>query len=240
MLENGTVATKKQNVSMVDFVIEIIKGWVAQNVYQCGDKLPSESELVAQTGASRSSVREAMKILSTIGLVQIKRGNGTYISEHADQVVWPIASVRQKTQWSLRELSESREMIERAAVEIIILSAKEEQIYALEQANNQLLDAVERELEQEEQFQRDLAFHKQLGASTQNPLMEELYDYMMEVVKDYIHEDYQQFPSMGYVSYLMHQRMIDAIRYRDFELARQAVVDATHNFVKPRDLQDKE
>ena len=78
-MENLFTAVKRE--SAVDIVINNIKQLLIDRRLLPGDKLPSELEISEGLGVSRGSVREAMKILSAFGLVDIKVGNGTYVLE---------------------------------------------------------------------------------------------------------------------------------------------------------------
>lgn len=71
---------------------EELRSKIIRGVYPCSSKLPSESELIADTGLSRSTVRHALKILVDEGLVAKKRGRGAFVSKtlqsHADETVF--------------------------------------------------------------------------------------------------------------------------------------------------------
>src|SRR6056297_1598946 len=77
---NDLFKTTKRE-SAVDLVINTIKKLIINKKLQPGDRLPSEMELANSFDVSRGSIREAMKILSAFGIVEIKRGDGTYISD---------------------------------------------------------------------------------------------------------------------------------------------------------------
>lgn len=62
-------------------LVEQIKSMIAQGVYQKGSLLPSEKELMESTGVSRITVREALRILSQAGVIETRRGKGSYVLE---------------------------------------------------------------------------------------------------------------------------------------------------------------
>ena len=70
-----------RRMSAVEMVIENIKELLLTKQLKPGDKLPNEMDLAKSLSASRGSVREAMKILASFGILEIKRGDGTYISD---------------------------------------------------------------------------------------------------------------------------------------------------------------
>ncbi|MFW6381098.1 MAG: FadR/GntR family transcriptional regulator, partial [Bacillota bacterium] len=73
-------AIKEQNEKLYEKVVFQIKEKIAKGELQEGDKLPPERELTKMLNVSRSSVREAMKTLEVIGLVNIKHGQGIFIA----------------------------------------------------------------------------------------------------------------------------------------------------------------
>ena len=78
-MSNLFEASKRE--SAVDIVVNSIKQLLMERRLKPGDKLPNELEISEGLGVSRGSVREAMKILSAFGLVDIRVGNGTYVCE---------------------------------------------------------------------------------------------------------------------------------------------------------------
>ena len=67
------------NGTVVENVLHQIRNAISSGRFRSGDRLPSEFELMEELNVSRNSLREAMKILSAIGIVEIRRGDGTYI-----------------------------------------------------------------------------------------------------------------------------------------------------------------
>ena len=65
--------------SLADAVVSKLQQQLSLGVYQPGDKLPSEPELMAQFGVGRSSIREAIRILSNTGLLSVRQGSGTIV-----------------------------------------------------------------------------------------------------------------------------------------------------------------
>ncbi|MFC5337122.1 FadR/GntR family transcriptional regulator [Leucobacter denitrificans] len=68
-----------QRRSLVDTVVDEMKREIATGNWQVGDRIPSEAELTAQLGVSRPSVREAVRSLVQLGLLETRQGDGTYV-----------------------------------------------------------------------------------------------------------------------------------------------------------------
>ena len=83
-----------------------------------GEKLPSELELSRQLGVSRATLREAIRTLSTQGIVEVRRGSGTYVSERIEAISGQGFSGLDQVRGQLRDLFELREVFEPGAARL--------------------------------------------------------------------------------------------------------------------------
>src|SRR5580700_5455123 len=67
-------------VAVTDEAIEKIKGMITSGALRAGDRLPREADLAAELGLSRSSLREAVRALSLVNILDVRRGDGTYVT----------------------------------------------------------------------------------------------------------------------------------------------------------------
>src|ERR1700720_197279 len=67
-------------VAVTDEAIEKIKSMIVSGTLRAGDRLPREADLAADLGLSRSSLREAVKALSLMNILDVRRGDGTYVT----------------------------------------------------------------------------------------------------------------------------------------------------------------
>jgi len=101
--------------SAVDLVINGIKQMVVTGRVRPGDRLPTEMELAASLSVSRGSVREAMKILSAFGIVDIIRGDGTYVATSMRKTFFgPLFFSLIASKGDAERLVELREMVDRS------------------------------------------------------------------------------------------------------------------------------
>ncbi|MGB4438130.1 MAG: GntR family transcriptional regulator, partial [Sedimentibacter sp.] len=108
-----------------DIVVKTIKRLLITKKLVPGDKLPSETELSQMLNVSRGSIREAMKTLSAYGIVKIKRGDGTYIADTTDGILFdPLLFRLIISQGDVNELKELREMIELGIIKLYKKSHK--------------------------------------------------------------------------------------------------------------------
>jgi GntR family transcriptional regulator, transcriptional repressor for pyruvate dehydrogenase complex len=116
-----------------DTVVQKIVGRVTQAInsgrFGMGDKLPSEFELMDELHVSRNSLREAMKILSALGIVEIKRGDGTYICSQLkpslfDSIIYDLLLVSSTNE----EIVELRQTMDEAILDLAIQKRTETDI----------------------------------------------------------------------------------------------------------------
>ncbi len=67
-------------MAVTDEAIEKIKSMIVSGALRPGDRLPKEADLAAELGLSRSSLREAVRALSLINILDVRRGDGTYVT----------------------------------------------------------------------------------------------------------------------------------------------------------------
>ncbi|NBG87742.1 FadR/GntR family transcriptional regulator [Isachenkonia alkalipeptolytica] len=94
-------------------VIEEVQQMIIEGTLSKGDKLPTERDLAEQLNVSRTSVREAMRALEVLGIVQVKQGGGNFIKEQFDDaLVEPLSMMFILNQSHPREIVELRRIIE--------------------------------------------------------------------------------------------------------------------------------
>ncbi|SVE24582.1 uncharacterized protein METZ01_LOCUS477436, partial [marine metagenome] len=74
-----------ERATVSDAIVDQLRGLVAQGILKPGDRLPSERELCKRFGVGRTSVREALKPLITMGLLEGRMGSGTFVAAETGQ-----------------------------------------------------------------------------------------------------------------------------------------------------------
>ena len=119
--------------SVVDNILQQIRISISKGRFKMGDKLPTEFELMEELHVSRNSLREAMKILATMGIVDIRRGDGTYIcSEIKPNIMDSIVYDMLLETSSIEEIIELRQMLDEDVMRMAICKCTEENIRQLQ------------------------------------------------------------------------------------------------------------
>ena len=154
-------------------LVEQIKSMIAQGVYQKGSLLPSEKELMESTGVSRITVREALRSLSQAGVIETRRGKGSYVLVDGSELgkgVEGFSEYRKR----FREAGRARLIIEPEAVRLVALTASEEAIAEIGRCLRHPQDTLEETGE----------FHKAIIRALKNPFLTEFLDRLLEAQMD--------------------------------------------------------
>jgi len=151
---------------------------IAGGEWAVGTRLPAEPELMTQLGVGRSTVREAIRTMARVGLVQVRQGDGTYVT--ARPIDHESLSTRcQRAQ--LHEIHDVREALELQAARLAAERRSDEDLAEL----RQLLDAraAARAARDPEAFAAaDVAFHRRIVTATQNTMLVDLYRVLSDAL----------------------------------------------------------
>jgi GntR family transcriptional regulator, transcriptional repressor for pyruvate dehydrogenase complex len=161
-------------VALTDEAIEKIKAMIVSGTLRAGDRLPREADLAAELGLSRSSLREAVKALSLVNILDVRRGDGTYVTSLQPPLLLEALSfiVDFHRDGTVLEFLEVRRILEPEAAAMAA-----ERISATEVADlRALLDSLGPDPEVEDLVANDLEFHGRITACSGNSVLTSLLD----------------------------------------------------------------
>jgi len=209
------VIKKIKRKSVASQVYEQLKQNILKGTWTAGQKIPSENELVNMLGVSRISVREALKQLISLGLLEARQGEGTFVKQlEADSYLNDFLPLMVLNREEVIELIKYREIIEVGAIALAVERADEADIRALEEnvrKHEQFKDTWE------EAAHVDLEFHLLIAKASKNPFIIKTNSLMKDVfhaVMDQIVEEMGTEHGLFY-----HKKIIAAIKSKDKELA---------------------
>lgn len=204
--------------SVVDLVIERIREAILAQELKPGDFLPTETELVANLGVSKTSVREAIKMLQAQGVVEVKRGRGTKISENIGEgVIAPLVYQLLLARGTIQEIIDFRIMFEPAYTVMAMNRATQEDLDRIAATISDLEDAMKKN---RQGASEDLAFHLEILRSTRNPLVIRVGETILELFKISIGYAVTHYPEIAFRD---HKRIFEAFRKKDEEKLREAI-----------------
>lgn len=153
-------------MAVTDEAITKIKDMIISGKLSAGDRLPPEKELSEKLGLSRSSLREAVKALEIIRVLDVRRGDGTYVTSLEPQLLSEamtfIVDLHQDK--SILDIFAVRRILEPAAAAIAATRITPEQITALRAT----MDNINDETSVESLVDHDLVFHELITAAADN------------------------------------------------------------------------
>ena len=203
-------------------IVEQIRQWIMQGKLKDGDPLPSERELAQIFQVSRVPVREALKVLEYLGVIQNVRGKGMFVCKvdlmHLFHQVGFI--IREEDPASiLHQLFEARRILEGEAAALAAERRTEEDLFQMERAILALKHDIAAGKETE---QVSLEFHKALIAAAHNEILIDLYRSLMEMLQFSIHRSHAS-EQRRKISLEEHRAILEQIRERAPSEARKAI-----------------
>ncbi len=204
--------------SAVLVVIDKIKELLIERKLEPGQMIPSESVLAESLKVGRGTVREALKVLSAYGVVEIRRGTGTFISSASNRRLFDSSLFQILVQTrDYKILTQVREILEAGIVRLVIESATEEDLADLDRAAMHFLAVLACPDKSDETARKlDLEYHRLLGLYSHNPIIENIYEFVIELFAPTIHPYHRGV-------YEAHGDIHRAIMSRDLESALEAV-----------------
>jgi GntR family transcriptional repressor for pyruvate dehydrogenase complex len=156
-------------VAVTDDAIEKIKSMIVSGALRAGDKLPREADLAAELGLSRSSLREAVRALSLVNILDVRQGDGTYVTSLQPPLLLEALSfiVDFHRDATVLEFLRVRRILEPAATAMAAERITPEQSAEL----RTLLDRLGPHPGVEDLVANDLEFHRKIAACSGNAVL---------------------------------------------------------------------
>lgn len=199
-------------------VAEHIMNGIIENGLEAGAKIPNEFELARAIGVGRGTIREAVKILASRHILEIRRGAGTFVSERQGIADDPLglAFLKDKTHLALDLLS-VRLMLEPEIAAMAAGNASLKQMEELKRQRDRVEDLINRG---ESHTEEDILFHKLIAACSGNAVVEKLVPIINSSIALFVDITSAR---LGKETIETHREIVDCIAERDSEGARCAM-----------------
>lgn len=211
----------KQKQLLYQAVQEEVKAYIIQHSLKPGDPLPPETELAQQLHISRNSVREAVKALEALGILEARAGTGLFVRDFSFDPI--LNNLAYGMLFDLRKISDVMEVrfhLESGMVERVVEKATPEQIQQLRGILEDMRRAAEQGYYSEE---ADRAFHQQLYDNVKNFLLWKILDIFWEVTRHAQDHAGMPRPENPMESYRVHIPIVDALEARNAAAMREAL-----------------
>ena len=221
----------KQNRVFQD-IVEQIQNAIIDNTLKPGNKLPAEHELKETFDTSRSTLREALRVLEQKGLIEIRPGvsGGVIVKKiDADPMIESLALLVKSGSISLEHLSEFRIKLEGNLVELAAQRADKSDIQAMKDLLKQAKPFIKKQ-DWDSFLKIDKEMHTLLGEISGNPV----FKFIQKTIHDNIHNYYDEYLPMNKETaaenYNDFDVIIKAIENKDSKKASKQIMDHVHRF----------
>jgi GntR family transcriptional repressor for pyruvate dehydrogenase complex len=212
-----------QPAKVFEQIAEQIEKRILDGELKSGDRLPTERDLAEQFHASRTAVREAMKILAQKGLIEMRPGRGTIVIDGVHEAMQNSIGLAMKLKLGevggSDNLVEVREILETEIAALAAARASEKDIAAMREA----ITVMDASLHDADTFiAADNRFHEALAQATQNTLILILVKSIVNPLSEQRKQIFavEGGPQRGQMH---HKRILESIIKRDPEAARVAI-----------------
>ena len=212
--------------SLSDEIVSQIIDLISRDVLKPGERLPSERELCKQFGVGRSSLREALRSLAVMGILDGRIGDGTFVSDSNERYLektlqWGLLLDRKKIQ----DLIETRLMLESQTAFLAAQRASSENIDEIERT----LRGMESLIQQPEKYlEFDVQFHLTIAQATQNSILYNLLNMTRNYLQTWIKGSLAE-PSIpkaerrAILSVREHEKILQSLRKGHAEETQKAM-----------------
>ena len=217
----NTIYSQISTHKIPEEIVQQIKSLIKDGKLQPGEKLPPERALADLLGVGRSSLREAINILETLGFVEVKKREGIFIRTVSSTIIFdPIKQILEEDRGKLYELYELRKDIELASIYMAAKLRSKEDLVRIEKP---LIRMIEDSKESHFSLSDDVEFHLAVAQATHNWLRVHILKNILDLVADYMDLIVQKLieeKTGVFIVLDQHKKIYQAIQKRNQESAR--------------------
>ena len=201
--------------------------------YQYGEKLPNENELSETLGISRTTLREAIRILISEGLLVVKRGRGTFVADQFDQYTDSSMDVQElfKMKVTLRDLYETRLIFEPQAAALACKRATDKEIEQILALGEECQRQVKLNPQGKDRIASESAFHGAIIKAAHNDFLSQFMPTLTQTIEQTFALNYN-LDVIAEDAYKDHIMIMDFLKKRDGEAIKSAVTIHLHHAVQ--------
>lgn len=220
-MENGRKLVEQNR--LYEQVAEKLQEMILKSELRPGERVPPEAELTRLFNVSRTTIREAIKLLKERGLVEISHGKGVFVVEPQESNVTTLLTLylRLNVSIDVKDLYEIRKVLEVPMAGLAAERASEEDIELLTQLYREMSNALE---DEERYIQADLEFHMRLAGATKNRLFLVLLAPLVEALTADRLAIYK-CNGAAVRGQEGHFKIVEAVRERDPQRAMKAMAE---------------
>jgi GntR family transcriptional repressor for pyruvate dehydrogenase complex len=177
-------ATRPRRVKLVDEIIESLRQDIVTRRSFDGERLPSEKELSDRFGVSQPTIREAIRALETLGLVEVLHGNGSFVRSQGDfGLASALQTLLQLESVGIMEALDIRQVLGRYSIGLAAENASDEDVADIAAICERFEHARDMK-EADEIIAQVLGFQRALAAASHSPLLQSLEAFLLALLHE--------------------------------------------------------
>lgn len=181
---NDPSKPRRRKVKIVDEIIESLRQDIVTGRIPDGERLPSEKELSEQFGVSQPTVREAVRALETMGLIEVQHGNGTFVRSKGDYALAAaLQTLLQLQQVGIMDVLAIRQVLGRYSIEQAAINATQADLDAITDACC-FFDKTESKQDASTIIANILSFQKAVSAAAHSSLLQSLEGFLLALLQE--------------------------------------------------------
>jgi len=218
--ETSLFKTANRTHKISDQIIEQVRNAILSGRFKPGDRVASAKELMSEFGVSKATLREALRVLEGMGLVEIKQGiaGGVFIAEvDMKTTIHSITNFLHFKTVSIKDITMIRYLLEPPVAQIAASRIQPEDIFKLESM------IVEQPAVPQTIVSREIGFHRYLVRMTENPILILVMDFIDNILNDI---KFQLDPGADFYHHVAkaHQAILECLKLKDGVGARKEIV----------------
>ena len=212
--------TPVARTTLTEDVCAKLTGHLVNGDWHEGDRLPSERELCGLLGVGRASLRESLKALELMGLIESRVGEGTFVRSRSDFLARPLLwSIAGSDETQVQELIEARRLMERELATLAAERRNKDDLQRIEQ----LVEMMDRSIQKPEVFlNADFDFHLAIAQAAHNRPLLNAVQLIRNVMRQWIEESLR-VPGTSSTALIQHRKIYELIAKKDRSGARKAM-----------------
>ncbi len=205
---------------------------IAEHAYQFGEKLPNENLLAETLGISRTTLREAIRILTSEGILVVKRGRGTFVAEQWAQFAASGIDMQKisKMKITLRDLYETRLIFEPEAAALACRRATESEIKHILALGAQCQEQILKDPQSKKRIASESAFHGAIVKASHNDFLSQFMPMLTQTIEQTFELNYN-LDIIAEDAYKDHILIMNFLEKRDEQALKSAITIHLHHAV---------
>ncbi len=222
-LDNETNVQEESRTKTYETIIHQVKADIIAGKLVSGVKLPPEREMAKTYGVSRTSVREALRILEILGVVQSIQGSGNFIAADVEKsMIESMSMMFLLQQVDALQINQLREALEVKAILLAVEHRTEEELIQIEDIVKRMSESDDEKLT----AQLDKSLHYALAAASKNIVIVQILEVLSVIIETHIEDRRSEIlsdPSNSKRLQQIHEEMVRGLRTRDADVALEAI-----------------